>query len=60
MRAKAWGSVLSHDKNGAAEHTMRTILDGVRSAMAESGLPLKFWADAVRTIVYIRNFIPSS
>jgi len=50
----------AHQQNGAAERTMQTILDGVRSAMAESGLPLKFWADAVQTIVYIQNFIPSS
>jgi len=28
--------------------------------MAESGLPLKYWADAVKTAVYVRNFIPSS
>jgi len=39
---------------------MRTILDGAHSAMAESGMALKYWADAISTIVYIQNFIPSS
>ena len=36
---------------------MRIILDGTRSALAESGLPPKFWAEAVQTVVYVRNFI---
>ena len=31
---------------------MRTILDIVHLAMAESGMPLKYWADAVSTVVY--------
>ena len=50
----------AHQQNGAAECSMRTILDITRSNMAESGLPLKYWADAVKTAVYVRNFIPSS
>jgi len=49
-----------HQQNGAAERSMHTILDGARTAMAESGLPMKYWADAVQTMVYIRNLIPSS
>jgi len=39
---------------------MHTILDGARTALAESGLPAKYWADAVQTTVYVRNFIPFS
>ena len=39
---------------------MCTILDGARSALAESELPLKYWADAVQTIIYVRNLVPSS
>ena len=50
----------AHQQNGTAERSMRTILDGTRSALAESGLPPKFWAEAVQTVVYVRNFIPSS
>jgi len=26
---------------------MYTILDGTRTVLAESGLPMKYWADAV-------------
>lgn len=50
----------AHQQNGAAERSMRTILDMARSMLAESGLPVKYWADAVQTAVYVRNFIPSS
>ena len=50
----------AHQQNGAAERSIRTILNAVRSAMAESGMPLKYWANAVSTVVYTRNLIPSS
>ena len=50
----------AHQQNGAAECSMQTILDITRSNMAESGLPLKYWADAVKTAIYVRNFIPLS
>ena len=39
---------------------MRTILDGAHIVLAESGLALKYWAEAVLTVVYVQNFIPSS
>jgi len=50
----------THQQNGATERSMRTILNRVRCVMAESGIALKYWANAVQTIVYVRNFIPSS
>lgn len=50
----------AHQQNGVAERSMRTILDTARSMLAESGLPAKYWADAVQTAVYVRNFVPSS
>ena len=50
----------AHQQNGTAERSMHTILDATRTIMAESGLLLKYWGDAVTTVVYIRNFIPSS
>jgi len=53
-------SPYAHQKNGAAERSMRTILDITRTTMAKSGLLLKYWADVVRTAVYVRNFLPSS
>ena len=50
----------AHQQNGTAERSMRTILDATHSAIAESGMPLKYWADAVSMVVYTRNLIPSS
>jgi len=48
-----------YQQNSATERSMQTILDGAQTTMAESGLPLKYWADAVQTTVYIHNFVPS-
>jgi len=39
---------------------MHTILDGTRTALAESGLPVKYWADTVQIVVYIQNLLPNS
>ena len=50
----------THQQNGTAERSMRTILDGARTAMAELGLPQKYWADAIQTTVYTQNFVLSS
>jgi len=50
----------AYQQNGTAEHTMCTILDRACLAMAESGMVLKYWADAISTIVYVQNLIPSS
>ena len=49
----------THQQNGIVEHSMRTILDSTRTALAESGLPVKYWADAVQTIVYTQNLLPN-
>jgi len=37
----------AHQQNGMVERSLQTILDSMRTAMAESGLPTKYWADAV-------------
>jgi len=50
----------AHQQNGMAERSLRTILDGARTVMAESGLPTRYWADAVQTTVYVWNLVPSS
>ena len=50
----------AHQQNSMAERSIRTILDGTWTTLAESGLLLRYWADAVQTTVYVRNLIPSS
>jgi len=39
---------------------MHTVLNGVCSAIAESGMPLKYWAEATQAVIYVQNFVPSS
>ena len=46
-------------QNGLAERMNRTIMDGVRSMLHHARLPLKFWAEAVSTAVYLRNQSPT-
>jgi hypothetical protein len=48
----------AHQQNGRAERSMRTLLDMARSMLADAGLAQKYWADAVQTAAYIRNFVP--
>jgi len=49
----------AHQQNGATEWSIQTILDGTQMTMAESGLPMKYWADTVQTVVYVQNLLPS-
>jgi len=43
----------AYQQNGAAKHTMHIILDRARSAMAKSGMALKYWTNAISTIIYV-------
>ena len=46
-------------QNGVAERRNRTILDMIRSMMAQANLPISFWGDALLTAAYIINRVPS-
>jgi len=50
----------AHQQNGIAERSIYTILDATCSAIAESRMLLKYWADVVSTVVYTQNLISSS
>ncbi|GBN69354.1 Retrovirus-related Pol polyprotein from transposon TNT 1-94 [Araneus ventricosus] len=45
------------EKNGAAERENRTIVEAARSIFRHKDLPLKLWAEAVNTAVYVLNRI---
>ena len=47
-------------QNGKAERMNRTILDNVRAMLYHAKLPLYLWAEAVSTVVYLRNRSPTS
>ncbi|GBM43517.1 hypothetical protein AVEN_96182-1 [Araneus ventricosus] len=42
-------------QNGAAERENRIIMEASRSILHHKGLPLKLWAEAVNTAVYLLN-----
>ena len=46
-------------QNGVAERRNRTLLDMVRSMMAQANLPIIFWGDALLSATYILNRVPS-
>ena len=47
-------------QNGISERMNRTIKNGVRSVMIESGLPMKYWPFAVKHVTQTRNVSPNS
>ena len=46
-------------QNGVAERRNRTLMDMVRSMLANSGLPLFLWTEALKAAVHILNRVPS-
>ena len=46
-------------KNGVAERRNRTLMDMVRSILSNSTLPLSLWMYALKTTVYLLNWVPS-
>ena len=47
------------EQNGVAERFNRTLVEMVRSVLADSELPKSFWAEALATAVYLRNRCPT-
>lgn len=46
-------------QNGVVERRNHTLLDMVRSMMAQANLPISFWGDALLSATYILNRVPS-
>ncbi|RVW28388.1 Retrovirus-related Pol polyprotein from transposon TNT 1-94 [Vitis vinifera] len=49
----------SPNQNGVAEKRNRTLLDMVRSMLSSSKLPKFLWTEALKTVVYILNRVPT-
>ena len=47
------------EQNGVAERMNRTLVESVRSMLADAKLPHPFWAEALSTAVYLRNRGPT-
>ena len=52
------GAPYSPELNGVAERLNRTLCDKVRAMLDDSGLPPKYWGEAVLTANQIRNLSP--
>ena len=50
----------AHQQNGKSECYIRTLEEGGQALLADSGLPMAFWLDAVVTRQYLVNHLPTS
>ena len=50
----------SQHKNGVSERMIRTINTKARSMLLDAALPMRFWAEAIRTSCYLHQRTPSS
>ena len=48
-----------HEKNGIAEQCWRTLATIKDLLLIDSGLPVNFWAEAMDTANYLRNWLPT-
>ncbi len=48
----------AHAQNGRVERVHLTILNGVRTLLTHTGLPLQYWAEAANYMAYTRNHTP--
>ena len=48
------------EQNGVSERLNRTLVESARSMLIHAKMPLKFWAEAVNTAVYLHNWSPTS
>ena len=46
-------------RNGVSERHNRTLLDMVRSMLSNTSLPISLWTYALKTVVYLKNRVPS-
>ncbi|RDB27573.1 Retrovirus-related Pol polyprotein from transposon TNT 1-94 [Hypsizygus marmoreus] len=50
----------AHSQNGKMERYIRTLEETALTMLADAGLPMSFWGDAVLTGQYLRNRLPTS
>ena len=48
------------EQNGVSERLNSTLIESARSMLIHAKMPLKFWAEAVNTAVYLHNRSPTS
>ena len=51
---------MNPEQNGKAERMNRTLIDSTRAMLHHAKMPLKFWAEALSTAVYLCNRSPTA
>ncbi|GJS61142.1 ribonuclease H-like domain-containing protein [Tanacetum coccineum] len=49
------GEYLTPQQNGVAERKNKTLIEAAKTMLADSKLPITFWAEAVNTACYVQN-----
>ncbi|GJR85614.1 ribonuclease H-like domain-containing protein [Tanacetum coccineum] len=52
---KEFSMAKTPQQNGVAERKNRTLIEAARTVLADSLLPIPFWAEAVNTVCYVLN-----
>ena len=48
------------EQNGVAERRNQTLMDMVRSMISGTKFPQSFWGEALQTVMYLLNRVPSN
>nr|GEW15716.1 putative ribonuclease H-like domain-containing protein [Tanacetum cinerariifolium] len=54
-RKREFSNARTPQQNGVAERKNRTLIEAVRTMLADSKLPTMFWTEAIRTACYVLN-----
>nr|GEU34598.1 hypothetical protein [Tanacetum cinerariifolium] len=52
---REFGNARTPQQNGVIERKNRTLIEATRTMLADSPLPIPFWAEAVNTACYVQN-----
>ncbi len=52
---RQYSAARTPQQNGVAERRNRTLIEAARTMLADSQLPVTFWAEAVNTACYVQN-----
>jgi hypothetical protein len=57
--AMTYGTIYT-EENGISEYANRSIVERARAMLHDTDLPIRFWAKAVSTTIYLKNRSPTS
>jgi Reverse transcriptase (RNA-dependent DNA polymerase)/gag-polypeptide of LTR copia-type/Pol polyprotein, beta-barrel domain/GAG-pre-integrase domain/Integrase core domain/Domain of unknown function (DUF4219)/Zinc knuckle len=54
-----WTARYTPEQNGVAERVNRTIVEGIRTMLRDSGLDKRWWGEALLHMMYLKNRMPT-